>query len=74
MAASGPTHVFDHPSGPACFYIMGDFVYSMNGEAIFWISGNYWYPYPSSGAPAFWVSGKFIYGNPPSGEPKYYIP
>jgi hypothetical protein len=50
------------------------FVYSLNGQAAFWISGDYWYPYPSSGTPAFWVSGKFIYDNPPSGTPKYYMP
>jgi hypothetical protein len=50
---------------------MDDFVYSLNGQAAFWISGDYWYPYPSSGTPAFWVSGKFICDNPPSGTPKY---
>jgi hypothetical protein len=52
--AGGPTHVFDYPSGAARFYIMDDFVYSLNGQAAFWISGDYWYPYPSSGTPAFW--------------------
>ena len=46
--AGGPTHVFDYPSGAARFYIMDDFVYSLNGQAAFWISGDYWYPYPSS--------------------------
>jgi hypothetical protein len=54
--AGGPTHVFDYPSGAARFYIMDDFLYSLNGQAAFWISGDYWYPYPSSGTPAFWVS------------------
>jgi hypothetical protein len=44
--AGGPTHVFDYPSGAARFYIMDDFVYSLNGQAAFWISRNYWYPYP----------------------------
>jgi hypothetical protein len=72
--AGGPTHVFDYPSGAARFYIMDDFVYSLNGQAAFWISCDYWYPYPSSGTPAFWVRGKFIYDNPPSGTPKYYMP
>jgi hypothetical protein len=72
--AGGPTHVFDYPSGAARLYIMDDFVYSLNGQAAFWISGDYWYPYPSSGTPAFWVSGKFIYDSPPSGTPKYYMP
>ena len=43
--------------------IMDDFVYSLNDQAAFGISRDYWYPYPSSGTPAFWVSGKFIYDN-----------
>jgi hypothetical protein len=44
--AGGPTHVFDYPSGAARFYIMDDFVYSLNGQAAFWISRDYWNPYP----------------------------
>ena len=76
--AGGPTHVFGTTlralPGFILWIIMDDFVYSLNGQAAFWISGDYWYPYPSSGTPAFWVSGKFIYDNPPSGTPKYYMP
>jgi hypothetical protein len=74
MASSGPIYVFDYETGSAQFYIIDDFVYSMDGQAVFWINDDYWYPYPSSGEPAFWVSGKFIYDNPPSSAPKYYLP
>jgi hypothetical protein len=74
MASSEPIYVFDYGTGSAQFYIIDDFVYSLNGQTVFWINDDYWYPYPSSGEPVFWVSGKFIYNNPPSSAPRYYLP
>jgi hypothetical protein len=74
MAGSDIIHVFEYPSGGARFYISDDFVYSMEGRAVYWISGEFWYPYPQTGTAAFWVNDNFIYEYPASGTPKYYIP
>jgi hypothetical protein len=74
MAAGDATHVFEYPSGGARFYIIDDFVYSMDGRAVFWINDEFWYPYPNTGTAVFWVNDNFIYDYPVSGGPEYYIP
>jgi hypothetical protein len=74
MATDETTHVYEYPSGTgtALFYIRGDFVYSIGGEAAYCICGDYWYPYPPRPSrPAFWVSGKYVYEYLSLATPKY---
>jgi hypothetical protein len=72
MATDETTYVFEYPSGTARFYIRGKYVYSMSGEAAYWIKDQYWYPFPQSGSPAFWVREKYIYEYPVVSNVKYF--